>query len=67
MKALIDAVENLLDKSEKLKDGSYIVPKWAAQKLIRALQSYRKEEKNIVKKNKKEKIKKRNIDEENNN
>lgn len=50
MNELIETIELILEKSEKNKDGSYYLPKWLAQKLIRKLHDCRKKEKLINKK-----------------
>jgi len=47
---LIEVLELIIEKSEKNQDGSYFVPKWLAQKLIRKLNSSRKKEKVVEKK-----------------
>lgn len=50
MNELIETIELILEKSEKNKDGSYYLPKWLAQKLIRKLHDCRKKEKTLNKK-----------------
>ena len=49
---LIEAVETVLNKSEKLEDGTYVVPPWAARKMIRALKDCRKKLKKVDKRKK---------------
>jgi hypothetical protein len=45
MKQFIELLEEILDKSEKLKDGSYIIPKWLVRKIVKLLKDSRKENK----------------------
>ena len=50
MNKLIELLEEVLDKSEKNKDGSYLVPKWLSRKIVKALNDNRKIEKKENKK-----------------
>lgn len=55
MNELIEVLDLILEKSEKNKDGSLYVHKWLKNKIIKALNDYRKKEKKSNKVHKNEK------------